>query len=157
MTIFSALRKKEQAAKMDRSKYVLAVMAAGGDAPRFSPAQLQKLFFLMDAEAAGHTGGPYFHFTAYDYGPFDSAVYDEVEQLTAQGLAVVDKSGFFRVYTTTPAGRTQGEAALLEFTAPAREYAAQVSQWVRSVSFNTLVSEIYKKYPLMKANSIFKE
>lgn len=140
---------------MERRQYVLAVMSAG-DRPEYSPAQLQKLFFLMDREVAAHTGGPYFNFRAYDYGPFDPAVYEEVEALAAMGLALVDKTGFYRVYSLSPAGLEQGRAALSEFTPAGREYAARAANWVRSVSFNQLVSEIYKRYPEMKENSVFR-
>lgn len=140
---------------MERRRYVLAVMSAG-DRPEYSPAQLQKLFFLMDREAAAHTGGPYFNFRAYDYGPFDPAVYEEAESLAAQGMAVVDKSGFYRVYSLTVPGLQQGKAALQEFTQAGRDYAASAANWVRSVSFNQLVSEIYKHYPEMKENSVFR-
>ena len=140
---------------MERRRYVLAVMSAG-DPPEYSPAQLQKLFFLMDREAAGHTGGPYFNFRAYDYGPFDAAVYEEAEALAAQGLAVVDKSRLYRVYSLTSSGLEQGRAALQEFTPAGREYAVRAANWVRSVSFNQLVSEIYKRYPEMKENSVFR-
>jgi len=129
---------------------------SAGDRPEYSPAQLQKLFFLMDREAAGHTGGPYFNFRAYDYGPFDPAVYEEVETLAGMGLAFVDKTGFYRVYSLSPAGLEQGRAALNEFTPAGREYAARAANWVRSVSFNQLVSEIYKRYPEMKENSVFR-
>lgn len=140
---------------MERRRYVLAVMASG-DRPEYSPAQLQKLFFLMDREAAAHTGGPYFNFRPYDYGPFDAAVYEEVEALAAQGLALVDKTGFYRIYSLTPAGIAAGTAALEEFTPAGRDYAARAANWVRRVSFNQLVSEIYKRYPEMKENSVFR-
>lgn len=140
---------------MERPRYVLAVMSASQQ-PEYEPAQLQKLFFLMDREAAQHTGGPYFDFRPYDYGPFDVKVYEEVESIAKQGFAVVDNSGFYRRYSLTLAGITDGKAALNEFTPGGRDYAARAANWVRSVSFNQLVSEIYKRYPDMKENSVFR-
>ncbi|HVC45255.1 MAG TPA: hypothetical protein VND20_10605 [Candidatus Binataceae bacterium] len=130
---------------------------AAGDQASYSPVQLQKLFFLMDREARTQTGGPYFDFKPYDYGPFDADVYNEVEQLAKVGYAVVDSGGFYRVYSLTAAGIEEGKAALGEIAQPGREYAARAANWVRSVSFNQLVSEIYKRYPDMKENSVFRE
>ena len=142
---------------MNRRQYVLAALAAGKDGAKFQPVQIQKLFFLLDREIPKHTGGPYFDFSAYDYGPFDSAVYDEVEALARDGLAVVDKSGFYRVYSLTPEGLARGTSALPEFTAQGREYATKVAEWVRSISFNQLVSAIYERFPEMKVNSVFRQ
>ncbi|HZE59649.1 MAG TPA: hypothetical protein VE085_03760 [Burkholderiales bacterium] len=134
---------------------MLAVMSAG-DRPEYSPAQLQKLFFLMDKEVPSHTGGPYFNWRAYDYGPFDAAVYEEAEMLAALGLTMVDKSSFYRVYSLSAAGLEQGKAALTEFTPAGRDFAVRAANWVRAVSFNQLVTEIYKRYPEMKENSVFR-
>jgi hypothetical protein len=131
-------------------------MAAGGDSGRYAPVHVQKLFFLMDREASMHTGGPYFSFTPYDYGPFDSAVYDQIERQAALGRAVIDKTGFYRMYSLTPGGLELGRQALQEFTAEGRQYAAAASKFVRSLSFNELVSKIYDHYPDMKVNSVFR-
>lgn len=140
---------------MERRRYVLAVMASGNP-PQYSPAQLQKLFFLMDREVSALAGGPYFKFRPYDYGPFDAAVYEEVEKLSAQGLTVIDKTGFYRMYSLTPQGIAEGKTALNELPPQARSYAAEAAKWVRSLSFNEMVSAIYKKYPDMKENSVFR-
>ncbi len=142
---------------MNRRQYVLAGMAAGKEAAIFQPVQIQKLFFLLDREIPKHTGGPHFNFSAYDYGPFDSAVYDEVEALAREGLAMVDKSGFYRVYSLTHEGLAQGKAALGELTPQGREYAVKAADWVRAVTFNQLVSAIYDRFPDMKANSVFRQ
>lgn len=142
---------------MNRRQYVLAVMAAGKDGAIFQPVQIQKLFFLLDREIPTHTGGPHFNFSAYDYGPFDSAVYDEVEALAREGLAVVNKSGFYRAYSLTGEGLDRGRAALGELTPQGREYAIKAAEWVRAVSFNQLVSTIYDRFPDMKVNSVFRQ
>lgn len=141
---------------MDRSRYVLAVMAAGGEGARYAPVQIQKLFFLMDQEASAHTGGPYFDFSAYDYGPFDSSVYEAIEGQARDGGAVIDKSGFYRVYSLTPEGYANGLQALQNFTPQGRIYAAEASKWVRALSFDQIVSKIYDRYPEMKVNSVFR-
>lgn len=140
---------------MDRNRYVLAVMSGAPAGAHFSPAQLQKLFFLMDREAARYTGGPYYDFTPYDYGPFDAQVYADAESLVNDGLSMVDRSGMYREYALTPEGYAQGIAALTEIAPPGREYLGRAASWVRSVSFHQLITAIYERYPEMKENSVF--
>ncbi len=66
---------------MQRRNLILAALAAGGENASFTPAQAQKLFFLIDRKAASLVDGPHFDFQPYDYGPFDKAVYDELARL----------------------------------------------------------------------------
>src|SRR5207248_1751684 len=71
---------------MERHNLVLAALAAGGENASYWPVQVQKLLFLIDREASALVGGPHFDFKPYDYGPFDRAVYVELDALSAQGF-----------------------------------------------------------------------
>lgn len=141
---------------MDRGDYVLAVLSAGSEQARFSPVQVQKLFFLLDREVPDQVGGPYFSFQPYDYGPFDSKVYNELDRLEL--LSLVDRVGHgsYRNYLLTPEGIRRGQTALATLPEELRRYIGDLSKWTRSLSFNQLVSEIYRRYPDMKVNSVFK-
>lgn len=141
---------------MTRSEIVLAAVAAAGQNVTFTPVQVQKLFFLLDREAAHLVQGPHFHFSAYDYGPFDRAVYDEFDQLSRQDFARVENTGRYRMYSLTPAGYQQGTTALNQLPQNTRAYIANVAGWVRQLSFQQLVASIYNRYPEMKANSVFR-
>lgn len=141
----------------NRRSIVLAGLAAGGESSSFSPAQVQKLFFLVDREATEVVAGPHFSFQPFDYGPFDKAVYEELDSLRAEGLVRVDHNGWYRVYSLTPAGFDEGKAALAELTGQASAFLRNAARWVLSLGFRSLVSAIYTKYPDMKANSIFRE
>jgi uncharacterized protein YwgA len=141
---------------MDRDQVVLAALAAAGQNANFTPVQVQKLFFLLDREATHLLGGPHFVFTAYDYGPFDRTVYDQIEELSARGLAEVQNTGRYRRYSLTPAGLSQGNAILSSLNTGTRGYMSEVAQWVRKLSFEQLVASIYRRYPEMKANSVFR-
>jgi hypothetical protein len=44
---------------MTRSEILLAGLAAGGENTTYTPVQVQKLFFLLDREAAAALGGPF--------------------------------------------------------------------------------------------------
>lgn len=139
---------------MKRSDYVLAVMAAAQEP--LTPVQVQKLFFILDQKIAPKVGGPHFRFVPYNYGPFDPIVYDELAQLTAQGLVVVDSSGQTRHYGVAPDGVLPGLNTFKAMPADAQDYVRRLVSWIRSVSFKQLVSAVYETWPAMKANSIFR-
>jgi hypothetical protein len=141
-----------------RRNTILAALAAERGAS-FAPVQVQKLFYLLDENVADAVGGRLFDFKPYDYGPFDAAVYHELDALQRAGYVDIGwhgPSAGNRRYSLTPAGQTAGEAALAGLSAGVRNYIGKVSAWVRSLSFAQLVGAIYKAYPAMRANSVFR-
>jgi uncharacterized protein len=141
---------------MNRSEILLAGLAAGGENATFTPVQVQKLFFLLDREAAHLLGGPHFAFEPYDYGPFDQAVYSGLEDLSRRGLVQVQNAGRYRVYGLSPDGFDKGLEALHNLPPNATGYVQSVAGWVRQLSFQQLVASIYNRYPEMKAKSVFR-
>jgi uncharacterized protein YwgA len=141
---------------MNRPDLLLAALSAAGKGVQYEPVQVQKLFFLIDTEISNLVGGPHFDFQPYDYGPFDSAVYSELEALQARGLVAIEQ-GYYRHYALTDGGYERGAKLLEAMNAGAREFLCAAAKWVRSLSFSELVSAIYKKYPPMRKNSIFRE
>lgn len=141
----------------DRSKLVLAALALQGADAALTPVQVQKLFFLLDREIPALIKGPHFQFSPYDYGPFDPGVYREIENLEAHSLALTAPSGSRRIYSLTPAGINAGLAFAKDLPQEATDYIKSAGAFVRRLSFNRLVSSIYKEYPEMRANSIFRE
>lgn len=142
---------------MDKQQIVLAALAAAGENATFSPVQVQKLFFLIDREASHLVEGPHFNFSAYDYGPFDRAVYNELEMLSFAGLVETQNSGRYRKYVLTPKGYENGFARLQDMPTKASSFFTRAAKWVRELSFQELVASIYNRYPDMKVNSIFRE
>lgn len=141
-----------------RQKVVLATLAAERGAT-FAPVQVQKAFFLLDKNISREFGGAQFSFKPYDYGPFDRDVYVELSNLAALGLVTIEDVGRYnggRRYSLTPAGEDVGSQYLGALSPRAQAYIKSVSTWVRSLSFAELVGAIYKSYPDMKVNSIFK-
>jgi len=141
---------------MTRSEHVIAALAAGGENVSFTPVQVQKLFFLLDREAPHLLDGPHFDFAAYDYGPFDKTVYDNLDELAGQGLALVQSTGRYRVYALSQNGFQQGVGILANLPPATKTYLESVAGWVRNLSFEQLVGAIYKRYPEMKVNSVFR-
>jgi len=142
---------------MEKKEFVLAAFAASGGAEH-TPVQVQKLFFVIDREIPQLVGGPFFNFVAYDYGPFDCDVYNVLKQLEEDGDAQIlycCPSGFRR-YKLTAQGQQKGEGLLGTLDKKASEYIMALSDKIRKLSFAELVSAIYKAYPEMKANSVFR-
>lgn len=140
-----------------RQKIVLAALAAERTSS-FAPVQIQKLFFLLDQNIAADLGGQQFSFEPYDYGPFDRAVYSDLEVLAQQGLVVIQATpgAERRKFYLSPEGYAMGSAVLGELSERARNYMLRLSVWIRSLSFAELVGSIYNQYPEMKANSVFR-
>ena len=140
---------------MRRQDVVLAAMAPSEGKP-YSPVQIQKLLFLVDREAE-LDGGPHFNFEPYSYGPFDKAVYVELENLDAKALVTVSHGGWNRTFALTPKGQARGKKVLKSLSPEISDYIRRASDFVLKLSFAKLVSAIYKAYPEMKENSVFRE
>ncbi len=142
---------------MNRGDLVLAALASAGPDAALTPVKVQKLFFLVDREMSGLTGGPHFNFEPYDYGPFDRGVYEALEELSEQGLVRIDESCSYRRYSLTSDGFLAGSKNLGKAPPPVREYLTSLTNWLGKVSFAQLVSEIYRRYPDTKVNSVFRQ
>ena len=143
---------------MDRSGLVLAILACAEGRP-YTPVQLQKSVFLAVRNIPGIISwGPSFNFVPYDYGPFDADVYTVAQMLAAEGLAVVAPSsdGRWSTYAATSAGQEAGKRLLAQLPEVTRDYLRNMSEWVRAQSFRGLISAIYRAYPEMAANSVFR-
>ena len=138
-----------------REELILAALApARGKA--LTPVQVQKLFFLIDKNIAKLVGGPHFDFQPYNYGPFDKAVYDELERQRTAGNVEFIPQRTWNEFRLTEDGQTRGDAIFTKLDAKARDYIVRAVEFVMSLSFTELVSAIYKAYPDMQVNSVFK-
>lgn len=143
---------------MDRPEIVLAAMAASKGAVH-TPVQMQKLLFVIDRKISQDVGGPHFNFEPYDYGPFDQGVYQVLEQLAKNGDVEIDVNAGTRrrTYRLTPQGQRTGDALLSSKVSTAvGQYITRLSEWIRRQTFAELVSAIYRAYPEMRANSVFR-
>jgi uncharacterized protein len=141
---------------MKRRDLVLAAMSRADGTGKFTPVQVQKLFFLVDRNLAEDLGGALYNFRPYDYGPFDSQVYSDLETLATDGLVEIEHTYRWRVYRLTPEGREAGESAFAELSSRVQNYLDKAVVFVRGLSFSRLVSAIYKAYPDMRTNSVFR-
>lgn len=137
-----------------RAEIVLMAMAAGGRGTLFEPVRIQKLLFLIDREIAGVVGGPHFDFRPYRYGPFDRAVFDELDALSRTGDVEIAAGPDRRVYTLTTAGFGKGAGSLGRLPEAVRAYLHDLAAWVLSLSFGRLLAAVYRRYPEMVGESV---
>lgn len=140
---------------MERTDIMLCALASGAH-EEFSPVQLQKMMFLIDRNVGQALGGPFFDFKPYDYGPFDVGVYNTFSVLSAHEMAEAQGDGKNRRYRLNDEGRARATEVLSRMDPKIRRYIGEVATFVQRVSFTSLVSSIYKQYPEMKANSVFR-
>jgi len=135
---------------------LLALRAAEGHT--LTPVQLQKVLFLLGKRRPKDVGHPFYHFRAYDYGPFDVAVYSDADQLAEEGLVIVDRSrgNNSRRFNLTAAGEQEANRLAADVPEGAVEYLAEVVPWAQSLRFDELVRAIYEAYPETRANSVFR-
>jgi uncharacterized protein len=142
-----------------RQLHILAALSTVPET-KFAPIQIQKILFLIDQNISSQLGGKKFDFAAYDYGPFDKSIYAELTELSRQGFVEIENGNdrtFVRKYSLTASGLKLGQEKLSTVPANAQAYMIQIVQWAKSLSFSQLVGAIYKAYPEMRVNSIFKQ
>ena len=140
---------------MTKREVVLAALAPA-QGKQHSPVQIQKLLFLLDREAFQLVDGPHFNFQPYNYGPFDKAVYQVLDELDKDELVTIRSGGWQRTYALTPTGQNDGDRLLGKLPDAAQNYIRSASAFVLKLNFLELVSAIYKAYPDMQENSILR-
>lgn len=142
---------------IDKRLIVLASFAAS-KGKIHTPVQIQKLLFLIEKNVSAMVQGPHFNFKPYDYGPFDQSVYTVLEGLCQEGLVEIIECGqTWKKYRLTPNGQKIGNDVLNSIDSKGQKFIREISEFVLSLSFPQLVSAIYKAYPEMKQNSVFRD
>lgn len=142
---------------MDKRELLLVALGQGGN-DFHTPVQVQKLLFLIDKNIGERLGGPFFNFAPYDYGPFDSSIYEVLRDLERDEL-ICSKAATngMKIHGLTDKGLIKCNQLSQLIDPISIDYIKRVSEFVRSLSFPELVSAIYKAYPEMKLNSVFQD
>lgn len=137
---------------------VLLVMLALAKGEALTPVQVQKSLFLADDKASNAFGASRYNFEPYDYGPFDQQVYIDARALAREGLVEVgtDPRGW-NTYSATKDGIERAKTLQAQLGKDQRDMLGRILTLVRRLSFTELVSAIYKKYPEMRARSVFRD
>lgn len=138
----------------DKQKWTLITLLKA-KSKGLTPAQLQKTLFLLQ-KAFPKKLKDFYHFKPYNYGPFDIQVYINAEKLASEGLINLYpvKNGW-SIYSITKTGEEVAKQVERQLDKPLIEYLDKVVKWAQSLTFQELISSIYKKYPEYKINSVF--
>ena len=144
---------------LSRDNVALVVLALANGQP-FTPVQIQKALFLAsDKVGTAFLQDSRYNFQPYDYGPSDHRVYVDIENLVRRGLAQIDQQPGrrWRTYVATERGLIEGRRLANGLPREQREVLERIVNLVRSLSFNELVSAIYRAYPRMRERSVFRD
>lgn len=144
---------------LSRDQVALVVLSLA-DGSSFTPVQIQKALFLAsDKVPTAFAGNSRYNFQPYDYGPFDAGVYSDVQTLERQGLAQINQQpgSRWRTYSASARGVAEGRRLAGQLPPDQIEVLGRISKLVRSLSFNDLVSAIYRAYPRMRERSVFRD
>jgi len=143
---------------MDRRDW-LTLLLGVGDASPLDPVRIQKGMFLLSKEG-GLDEAEVYAFRAYDYGPFSSQIYQDLDELVEAGLVAYEPvPGYtWNRYRLTAAGLADAQT-LVDQLDPGRRGSArfiiELKKDVLSQSFNGLLRHVYDRYPDYAENSIF--
>jgi DNA-binding PadR family transcriptional regulator len=139
-----------------RDDFLLLALASASDG-RLTPVQIQKAMFLLSQEAPSFVGPDFYQFVPYNYGPFNSTIYDDLNALSRSGLVTIDQSQgrSWSAYTITGTGQQKADQIRQSIAPAMRDYTANVVSWIKSQSFSGLLRSIYAKYPSFAVNSVF--
>jgi uncharacterized protein len=139
---------------MNKSDWLLIVLNLGKS---LSPVQLQKSLFLISKEIIIEREEEFYDFEPYDYGPFDSNIYKDAENLEKEGLIKIENpfERSHRYYCITEDGSNHLNRILSFMDKKELAKASDIVSLVKSLSFPSLIKMIYNKYPEFKVKSIF--
>lgn len=137
---------------------LIAIANAEGD---LEPVQLQKSLFLFGQQLKSRQlkTRSFYKFEPYDYGPFCSMVYSDAEELERAGLITIQRppEARYKLYSATADGKKRAKELERELATDVTAYTREIIRFTQKLTFDELVSAIYKAYPKMKVNSVFQE
>jgi uncharacterized protein YwgA len=112
--------------------------------------RLQKLAYLADLEARKLIGRPIsdFRYTFHHYGPFDSALYDAIQELTETGYASRSEVDYGEGFVEKRV-RDTGRPALLDFAPAELEILSYVVEKYTRTPLKSLLDDVvYETEPM---------
>lgn len=132
---------------MTRRDWLLLFLDLPGGPYEMDQLRAMKGMFLFNQEAQIAKSETY-DFSAYSYGPFDSAVYRDLDGLEADGLLTKrPASGNRRIFALTQAGSDHAQQLSVGVAAGVLEQLTEIKRLVTSLSFTDLLRNVYSRYP----------
>ena len=123
---------------MDKGDLLLAALASG-NLETYTPADVQKLLFLISRQIPEVSDNPPFKFTVDGHGPFDPRVNALLEELALDSYLSVVRRRQWREVTLTPAGRKRATEMLDQLPADTVDYMHRASRFVVARSTRILM------------------
>ena len=138
---------------MTRQDVLLRILAAAEGDP-LTPAQLQKVTFLVSEECKEALPDDFYEFENHHYGPLCLEIYRDAQALQSMGLAAIglNDRGGWKEYAATYKGVVASETHEQNSIAV---YIREKVSWAMKLSFQELVRAIYIQYPEYRENSAF--
>lgn len=142
----------------DRSAWLVLLLdrdALNATGPEeLDPVRIQKGMFLLSQR--GPARGLY-TFRAYDWGPFSSAIYTDLETLTRQGYLDEQRVAgrTWSTYRVTPAGHELASGMAFQIGDDRVRWLRSAREFLTTRSFAQLLRDIYAEYPGFAVNSRF--
>jgi len=133
---------------MERADWLLLFIGLTGGKYATDQLRVMKGMFLLDQEGPQELRGLY-RFQAYDYGPFDSSVYSDLDALNRAALISITHGGGTsrRQYEVTARGSERVVHLQREVTPTALGEVQRVKNTVTSLGFTDLLKKVYRDYP----------
>jgi uncharacterized protein YwgA len=144
---------------VDKSDWLLLMIASPPAQEGVDPIRLQKGMFLFARESGVEPSGRYW-FVPYNYGPMSPALYRDLGILERDGLVErleVPGQSWRRV-ALTPAGRRAAAVARKRAREQSPEPHAQLRRIKRAISRMTvseLIRDVYDRYPYFASRTVF--
>jgi DNA-binding PadR family transcriptional regulator len=144
---------------MERQDWLLLFLsrdASGTVGPEgLDPIRIQKGMFLLSKRGPARN---LYTFRPYNWGPFSSEIYADLEGLEAAGLARGERvpGRSWRLYRTTPAGHLRAESAAMGLRGEEVEWLGRLREFVTERSFDRLLRDIYSEYPEYARRSLLR-
>ncbi len=138
---------------MNRLDLLLKIIVAA-DGDKMTPAQLQKVAFLVGMEFPQLVPSNYYEFQKYDYGPMAIEVYWDAEKLERDGkiMISINPRGGWKEYAATVRG---SRIDLNDIPVEMKTFIEDKVNWARGLSFPQLVREVYIQFPEYRENGAF--
>ena len=138
---------------MNRKNVLLSIIAAA-EGRFITPAQLQKVAFLVGQKFGDSIPAEYYTFRKYHYGPFCADIYRDAEELRREGLILisVNSQGGWKEYAATLNGVNADKPGIPDAIS---EYIRDRVDWAMKLTFQELIRAVYRDYPDYRENSAF--
>jgi DNA-binding PadR family transcriptional regulator len=140
---------------LDRKEWILAFLVQPGGPYPVDQIRVMKGMFLWSQEGP-EEARRLFRFEPYDFGPFDTRIYQDLETLEKTGLISVDvvRGTRQRRYGLTTRGEQQAGAVLRSLSAETVEQLAKTKVLVTTLGFEALLQHVYAAYPAFAVRSV---